>query len=152
MKEIKQFTLSDKIPQNASYLSSFRVNDGFIFFYEVPIVEKEKKSSDNHKQEIQEVLGHLNLKAGKSFTMRSKANSDAIRNLLNQKFTVAEMKTVIDKKCDEWLNSPEWSKYLRPTTLFRASKFESYLNQKSGEEIAQEGFSELDAFLNKKKN
>lgn len=147
MKEIKQYYMGDQIPQNASYLSSTRVNDGFVFFYEVPIQEKTKKSSDDNKEKIQEVLAHLNLKTGKSFTMRGKANRDAIRSLLNQGYTVAEMKTVIDKKCLEWLDNPQFSQFLRPSTLFRASKFEGYLNQKSGSDVADQGFRELDDFL-----
>lgn len=41
-----------------------------------------------------------------------------------------DFKTVIDKKCVEWIGDQEMQKYLRPSTLF-AGKFESYLNQKS---------------------
>ena len=43
--------------------------------------------------------------------------------------TVDDFKTVIDKKCDEWIGT-EWEKYLRPETLF-GTKFEGYLNAKT---------------------
>ncbi|NCB45345.1 MAG: hypothetical protein EOM59_22360, partial [Clostridia bacterium] len=37
--------------------------------------------------------------------------------------------TVIDKKCAQWKGT-DMDKYLRPSTLFNASKFEGYLNEK----------------------
>ena len=46
---------------------------------------------------------------------------------MNEKFTVDDFKTVIDKKSREWLGT-DMEKYLRPETLF-GTKFESYLNQ-----------------------
>ena len=44
-------------------------------------------------------------------------------------YTLEDFKQVIDIKTAEWKDSPEFSKYLRPETLF-GSKFDSYLNQK----------------------
>lgn len=44
-------------------------------------------------------------------------------------YTLEDFKQVIDIKTAEWKNSPEFSKYLRPETLF-GSKFDGYLNQK----------------------
>jgi len=41
-----------------------------------------------------------------------------------------DFKTVIDKKCVEWMNDEKMEKFLRPVTLF-GPKFESYLNQLS---------------------
>ena len=37
--------------------------------------------------------------------------------------------TVIDKKANEWIGT-KWEQYLRPYTLFRKDKFETYLNQR----------------------
>ena len=45
-------------------------------------------------------------------------------------YTLEDFKQVIDIKTAEWKDSPEFSKYLRPETLF-GSKFDGYLNQKS---------------------
>ena len=39
-----------------------------------------------------------------------------------------DFKKVIDKKCAEWKGG-DMEKYLRPETLFKRSKFESYLNE-----------------------
>lgn len=44
-------------------------------------------------------------------------------------YTLEDFKQVIDIKTTEWKDSPEFSKYLRPETLF-GSKFDGYLNQK----------------------
>ena len=44
-------------------------------------------------------------------------------------YTLEDFKQVIDIKTAEWKDSPDFSKYLRPETLF-GSKFDGYLNQK----------------------
>ena len=44
-------------------------------------------------------------------------------------YTLEDFKQVIDIKTAEWKDSPEFSKYLRPETIF-GSKFDGYLNQK----------------------
>ena len=36
---------------------------------------------------------------------------------------------VIGIKCSQWKNNPEMNKYLRPETLFNATKFGGYLNE-----------------------
>jgi uncharacterized phage protein (TIGR02220 family) len=43
--------------------------------------------------------------------------------------SLVDFQKVIDIKAAEWLNDPQWSKFLRPITLF-GPNFESYLNQK----------------------
>ena len=48
-----------------------------------------------------------------------------------------DFKTVIDNKTSEWIHT-DMEKYLRPETLF-GTKFESYLNQKSGGNYGNNG-------------
>lgn len=59
---------------------------------------------------------------------------DKTKKLLTARFkdgyTIEDFKQVIDVKTAEWKDNPNFSKYLRPETLF-GSKFDSYLNQKS---------------------
>jgi len=69
----------------------------------------------NNKNIYSEAVEYLNLKAGTKYKSSSKN-------------TLEDFKTVIDKKCSEWLNT-DMEKYLCPETLF-GSKFEKYLNQK----------------------
>ena len=46
---------------------------------------------------------------------------------LKEGFTVQDCKDVIDKKCVEWMNT-DMEKFIRPSTLFNADKFQNYLN------------------------
>lgn len=50
-----------------------------------------------------------------------------IRARLKEGYTFNDFKTVIDKKCSEWLET-DMAKFLRPSTLFAKGHFEEYLN------------------------
>lgn len=89
---------------------------------------------DNLKENIiyipyKEIIEYLNAKAGTEFKHTTKATQKHISGRWNEGFTLDQFKSVIDKKCAEWINDPKWSQYLRPQTLFNSEKFESYLNQ-----------------------
>ena len=60
-----------------------------------------------------------------------------INGRLNDGFTIEDCKKVIDIKVAQWLNDPKMNTYLRPSTLFRQSKFEEYLNERMPGEIKQ---------------
>lgn len=88
----------------------------------------DKISKDNkYIVEYDEIISYLNEKADTHYKSNNKQTRKHINARLNEGFTVNDFKTVIDKKCNEWLGT-EYEKYLRPDTLF-AGKFESYLNQ-----------------------
>ena len=89
--------------------------------------KKELNNKENIK-EINEVVNHLNEKAGTKYKSSSKNTTKHIKARINDGYTLEDFKTVIDKKCSEWLNT-DMEKYLCPDTLF-GSKFEKYLNQK----------------------
>ena len=75
-----------------------------------------------------EAVDYLNEKAGTKYKSNSKNTTKHIKARLNDGYTLEDFKSVIDKKCSEWLNT-DMEKYLCPETLF-GSKFEKYLNQK----------------------
>ena len=75
------------------------------------------------------VVDYLNEKAGTKYRASSKKTQTCIHARLAEGFTIDDFKTVIDKKCAEWIGT-EWEKFLRPETLF-GTKFESYLNAKT---------------------
>nr|UVM85703.1 MAG: replication initiator protein A [Bacteriophage sp.] len=77
----------------------------------------------------EEIVDHLNQRAGTHYKATTANTRKLIRARLREGFTVDEFKTVIDKKCAEWLNNCDMAQYLRPETLF-GNKFESYLNAK----------------------
>lgn len=83
-----------------------------------------------NKEHIVEIVDYLNLKARKSYRSSTKKTQTLINARLKDGYTVEDFKKVIDKKTSEWLNT-EWDKYLRPSTLFDATKFENYLNASS---------------------
>ncbi len=85
---------------------------------------KSKKSID--KAVYEAIVAHLNAKAHTNY----KATTESTRRLINARLaeghSVEDFKTVIDRKCAEWLGSG-MAQYLRPQTLF-GTKFESYHN------------------------
>lgn len=48
---------------------------------------------------------------------------------LAQDFDIDDFKAVHRIKAGQWLDNPDMRKYLRPSTLYCASKFEGYLNE-----------------------
>ena len=74
------------------------------------------------------VIEHLNEVTGKSYDYRRDSSSKPVTARLNEGYTVEDCIKVIDVKASEWLRT-DMRQYLRPETLFRASKFESYLQQ-----------------------
>ena len=76
-------------------------------------------------KEAQEVLDYLNDQAGKKFVTPSR-----IVTRLGEGFTVAQLCSIIDLKCDQWLNSAKNNKWIRPQTLFGSrNKIELYLQE-----------------------
>lgn len=74
-----------------------------------------------------EVIDYLNAKTGKKYR-NTKTNQGLMRPRFNEGFKLADFKKAIDHQVLAWGNDPRMSEYLRPSTLFRASKFEGYVN------------------------
>ena len=87
--------------------------------------------SHNDNNIVKEIIDYLNNKANTKYKYTSDKTRKYIHARLGEGFTIEDFKTVIDKKCAEWLNT-EWEKFLRPETLF-GTKFEGYLNQNTAE-------------------
>lgn len=71
------------------------------------------------------LIGYLNEKTGSSYDT-NEATTGQIQNLLEAGYTPDQMRTVIDKKCAEWIGDGKMRGYLRPSTLF-GDKFGEYL-------------------------
>ena len=76
------------------------------------------------------VIDYLNDKAGTAFKDQSKDSRKHIKARFDDGFCLDDFFRVIDNKVAEW-GGTEMAPYLRPSTLF-GTKFEAYLNQKSG--------------------
>lgn len=105
--------------------------------------------NDTFKKDIpyKEIIDYLNIRTNSNYKHSTKKTKDLIKARYNEGFNLNDFKTVIDKKCVEWINDPNMNKYLRPETLF-GTKFEGYLNQASkvvttGDLAAQFDFSEF---------
>lgn len=88
-----------------------------------------EKEEDRDKEIYISIVSYLNEKAGTAFKHTTGKTKSAIKARVAEGFTVDDFKTVIDKKCAEWIGDPKMEKYLRPETLF-GTKFEGYLNAK----------------------
>lgn len=90
---------------------------------------KNKKEDINIYSSIpyEEIISHLNQIAGTNYRHTTKSTKEHINGRWRDGFKLPDFKTVIDKKCTEWLGTDQ-AKYLRPETLF-GTKFEGYLNQ-----------------------
>lgn len=95
---------------------------------------KEEQRTENSNNNIsEEIISYLNEKTSSRFKA-TKAHKGFINERLNEGFTKEDFFTVIDKKVKTWKGT-EWEKYLRPSTLFNATKFQSYLNEKGFSKI-----------------
>jgi uncharacterized phage protein (TIGR02220 family)/predicted phage replisome organizer len=89
---------------------------------------EEDKEKDIDKEIYKSIVDYLNEKAGTNYRASTGKTQTCIHARLAEGFTFDDFKTVIDKKCAEWMGT-EWEKFIRPETLF-GTKFESYLNAK----------------------
>ena len=86
--------------------------------------------NDTFKASLSEIISYLNEKTESMYKASTKKTQSCIKARLSEGFTVDDFKTVIDKKCAEWIGDEKMEKYLRPETLF-GTKFEGYLNAKT---------------------
>ena len=91
---------------------------------------EEDKEKEKEKELYISIVSYLNEKAGTAFKHTTAKTKSAIHARLAEGFKLDDFKTVIDKKCAEWIGDPKMEKYLRPETLF-GTKFEGYLNAKT---------------------
>ena len=99
------------------------------------LAQSESESKEINKEKLttiaRRVLSYLNEVGGKKFTA-TEANLSPIIARLKEGHTEVDCNKVIDIKAQD----PDFQdKYFRPVTLFRASKFEGYLNERSKEKI-----------------
>lgn len=99
--------------------------------------EPEKQKSQ--KIPYERIVDYLNRKTNSHYRPTSKATRRLIKARYNEGFTDIDFKTVIDKKCAEWLHDSNMAQYLRPETLF-GTKFEAYLNQPDTGPISRRNF------------
>lgn len=102
--------------------------------YEYPIdttitntISISNSNTNTISNSIEEILNYLNFRVGTKYTIKNKETQKNINGRLKDGYTIDDFKLVIDKMCDLWLGT-EQEMYLRPSTLFRPTNFENYLN------------------------
>jgi len=126
---------------------------GFTFIEE----NKKKKTTTKYPEEtnatINKVLDYLNEITNSTYSA-TKNNTQLIYARIMEGYTISDFKKVIDIKAEQWKGT-EQEKYLRPITLFQASKFENYLNepqkQLNGKPKQQSSINKLSSASNKAK-
>ena len=85
--------------------------------------ESDKELIEIHKK----VVGYLNEKCSTNYKYTIEKTKKSINDRIKEGNTLQDFREVIDKKCEEWIDT-NMSIYLRPETLF-GEKFERYLNE-----------------------
>jgi uncharacterized phage protein (TIGR02220 family) len=88
-----------------------------------PSTKAKKQSAKTLTTEETEALEYLNELTGRRF----RTNAGQLMARIGEGFTLEDVKAVIQYKAAEWMGT-DFQKYLKPETLFRANKFEGYLN------------------------
>ena len=83
-------------------------------------------NADDSLSLSERIISYLNEKTGSHY--RPASAEAKLQGLLDQGYTEADMRMVIDRKCADWLDDDKMREHLRPSTLFRVDKFEEYLN------------------------
>ena len=78
------------------------------------------------KAPVDEIIGNLNERAGTGFSPNTKSTINAINARWGETQNLKRYKLVIDYLCFTWLPDPDMAGYVRPSTIFRESKFEGY--------------------------
>lgn len=78
--------------------------------------------------ESRQVLEYLNEQTGHSYKP-VESNLKLVRARMAEGASVDECKAVIDAKVSEWASDAKMAQYLRPDTLFNATKFAQYSGQ-----------------------
>lgn len=85
-------------------------------------------SHEDDNDLVHKIIEYLNSQAGTTFTNKSKKTNQLILARIKEGYSFVDFKIVIDKKVKQWFGT-EQAVYLRPLTLFNATKFETYLNE-----------------------
>jgi len=88
--------------------------------------EKNIEHSEKTQNIAKDAIDYLNHKLDRKFKATPKVQSQ-INARIREGVKAEDFKTVIDKKCKDWLGS-KFAAYLRPETLF-GTKFIGYLNE-----------------------
>ena len=110
------------------------------------ILSKKENDQLNRLDKAKDLLKFFNEIAEKKFKPIS-ANLKLISSLLSD-YNEIEIRGVIINKTEQWKGHWDLEKYLRPSTIFRRSNFDGYVNEPLSPRAFENKFKqELDALL-----
>ena len=95
--------------------------------------QPEKPKKPNETEQAKEALDYLNAKTGKNYQSVD-ANIKPLKARIKET-DLATVKAVIDRKVADWQYDEKMQEFLRPATLFNATKFASYAGDAGGNSI-----------------
>ena len=96
----------------------------------------DKKLKKELKKNIYIVINYLNQITGQHFSLDDETTKRHLTARLKT-HTVDDCKAVILNRAVKWIDDDKMKEYLRPATLFNATKFEQYLGQVSPEDTME---------------
>jgi len=115
------------IPKLAEYADDYYTRHKRIYEKYPNVVSSDGVRTKYHK-DVDEVISYLNTKTEKQFRVNSRDNQVLVIARLKEGYTVSDLQKVVSNQCDRWLGDEKMEQYLRPSTLFRRSHIEGYLN------------------------
>ncbi len=101
-----------------------------------PYIPPKGETKENNKELIEQIIDYLNSKGGTSFKSTNKQTVQLINARIRQGYNLEDFKDVIWYCYCEWVQEPFKFKngkmsdtYFRPSTLFRETNFENYLQE-----------------------
>ena len=91
------------------------------------ITTNNNDNNEKNEEESKYVIEYLNQQTNYNYKFVDK-NIKLVSNRLKE-YSKDELLAMIDYKCSEWLQDERFKKYLRPATLFNASKCADYIAQ-----------------------
>jgi len=82
------------------------------------------------------IIDYLNERTGSHYKYTTEETIRHIQERMNEGYSIADFKNVIDKKAKDWMGT-DYEQYLRPSTLFKPSNFENYVNQKPPSKVSK---------------
>lgn len=89
---------------------------------------KEKLEQREADPKVKEVIEYLNKLYGTNYDPKTKSTESNVRQRIKE-FSVEDCKLVVANRWREWRYDEVMKKYLTPSTIFRPSKFEKYLQE-----------------------
>lgn len=88
-----------------------------------------KSSEPSFIHIVDNILSDLNKLTGLNYRSTNTNTQALIRSRLNEGFTVSDFNKVNFIKTRQWLHNDKMRSYLAPSTLYRPTKFERYLQE-----------------------